>query len=110
MRPAITLALALLGPSSAFVAPPPPTGQMAASPTARFAKKGRPTNVPRPLPTGPNAQDIRLPDDTSMEELLSVMGEKRLKKVARKNRRARNQKIREGKVVLNEKGEWVPRE
>ena len=52
----------------------------------------------------------RLPEDTSMEELLSVMGEKRLKKVARKNRRARNQKIREGKVVLDEKGEWVPRE
>ena len=54
----------------------------------------------------------RLPegDDTSMEELLTVLGEKRLKKVARKNRRKRNQKIREGKVVLNEKGEWVPRE
>ena len=45
-----------------------------------------------------------------MEELLTVLGEKRLKKVARKNRRKRNQKIREGKVVLNEKGEWVPRE
>jgi hypothetical protein len=39
--------------------------------------------------------------------LISVMGEGRLKKVARKNRRTRNQKIREGKVVLNEKGEWV---
>ncbi len=45
-----------------------------------------------------------------MEDLLSVLGDKRLKKVARKNRRKRNQNIREGKVVLNEKGEWVPRE
>ena len=45
-----------------------------------------------------------------MEDLISVMGATRLKKVARKNRRKRNQKIREGKVVLNEKGEWVPTE
>ncbi len=44
-----------------------------------------------------------------MDDLLAVMGEGRLKKVARKNRRKRNQKIREGKVELNEKGEWVPR-
>ena len=45
-----------------------------------------------------------------MEELIGAMGGGRLKKVARKNRRLRNQKIREGKAVLNEKGEWVPRE
>mgnify|MGYP003346908377 CR=1 FL=1 len=45
-----------------------------------------------------------------MEQLIDVMGEKRLKTIARKNRRARNQKIREGKVVLNERGEWVDRE
>jgi len=45
-----------------------------------------------------------------MEELLSAMGEGMLKKVARKNRRKRNQNIREGKVVLNEQGKWVPRE
>ena len=51
-----------------------------------------------------------VPDDVTMEDLLSVMGATRLKKVARKNRRKRNQKIREGKVVLNEKGEWVPTE
>ena len=51
-----------------------------------------------------------LPEDISMEQLIDVMGEKRLKKMARKNRRARNQKIREGKVVLNERGEWVDRE
>ena len=51
-----------------------------------------------------------IPDDVTMEELISVMGATRLKKVARKNRRKRNQKIREGKVVLNEKGEWVPTE
>lgn len=45
-----------------------------------------------------------------MEDLISAMGAGRLKKVARKNRRKRNQAIREGKVVLNEKDEWVPRE
>eukprot|EP00571_Detonula_confervacea_P015708 CAMPEP_0172297368 /NCGR_PEP_ID=MMETSP1058-20130122/419_1 /TAXON_ID=83371 /ORGANISM="Detonula confervacea, Strain CCMP 353" /LENGTH=66 /DNA_ID=CAMNT_0013006515 /DNA_START=216 /DNA_END=416 /DNA_ORIENTATION=+ len=66
--------------------------------------------MPKPLPTGPPAQDISMPDDCSMADLISVMGETRLKKVARKNRRSRNQQIREGKVVLNEKGEWVPRE
>jgi len=45
-----------------------------------------------------------------MDELISVMGSGRMKKMARKNRRIRNEKIREGKVVLNEKGEWVPDE
>jgi hypothetical protein len=44
-----------------------------------------------------------------MDDLISVMGAGRLVKVARKNRRNRNQKIREGKVELNEKGEWVPK-
>jgi hypothetical protein len=42
-----------------------------------------------------------------MAELIAVMGESRLKKVARKNRRRRNQNIREGKVELNANGEWV---
>jgi len=45
-----------------------------------------------------------------MEELMGALGNRRLKKMARKNRRRRNQKIREGSVVLNEKGEWVERE
>lgn len=51
-----------------------------------------------------------LPEDVTMEQLLDVLGETRLKKMARKNRRSRNQKIREGKVVLNERGEWVERD
>ena len=51
-----------------------------------------------------------LPDDCSMDDLMTAMGATRLKKIGRKNRRNRNQKIREGKVVLNENGEWVPRE
>mmetsp|Transcript_35315 Transcript_35315/g.59955 ORF Transcript_35315/g.59955 Transcript_35315/m.59955 type:complete len:108 (-) Transcript_35315:983-1306(-) len=97
--------LFFLAPAVAFLTQSPPRQR-----SACFAKKGRQNNVPKPLPSGPPAQDISVPDDTSMEELLAVMGEKRLKKVARKNRRVRNQKIREGKVVLNEKGEWVPRE
>ena len=45
-----------------------------------------------------------------MEQLMDVLGPTRLKKMARKNRRSRNQKIREGKVVLNERGEWVERD
>jgi hypothetical protein len=69
--------------------------------------KGRQLNLPKPFPTGPPARDISMPEDCTMNDLISVMGEGRLKKVARKNRRTRNQKIREGKVVLNEKGEWV---
>ncbi len=51
-----------------------------------------------------------LPEEVTMEQLLDVLGETRLKKMARKNRRSRNQKIREGKVVLNERGEWVDRD
>ena len=51
-----------------------------------------------------------LPEGATMEQLLDVLGETRLKKMARKNRRSRNQKIREGKVVLNELGEWVERD
>jgi hypothetical protein len=38
-----------------------------------------------------------------MDDLISVLGLGRMKKMARKNRRIRNGKIREGKVVvLNE--------
>lgn len=51
-----------------------------------------------------------LPEDVTMEQLMDVLGPTRLKKMARKNRRSRNQKIREGKVVLNERGEWVERD
>jgi hypothetical protein len=69
--------------------------------------KGRQLNLPKPFPTGPPPRDISMPEDCTMNDLISVMGDGRLKKVARKNRRTRNQKIREGKVVLNEKGEWV---
>ncbi|KAL7529299.1 hypothetical protein ACHAXR_005160 [Thalassiosira sp. AJA248-18] len=100
------LTLLFLAPAFGFLTQAPPRPNSA----CYAKKKGRQTNVPKPLPTGPPAQDISLPDDCTMEEMLAVMGETRLKKVARKNRRARNQKIREGKVVLNEKGEWIPRE
>lgn len=51
-----------------------------------------------------------LPPDCTMDDLISVLGSGRMKKMARKNRRTRNEKIREGKVVMNEKGEWVPGE
>jgi len=51
-----------------------------------------------------------LPEGVTMDQLLDVLGETRLKKMARKNRRSRNQQIREGKLVLNEQGEWVDRE
>mmetsp|Transcript_11427 Transcript_11427/g.17442 ORF Transcript_11427/g.17442 Transcript_11427/m.17442 type:complete len:121 (+) Transcript_11427:73-435(+) len=85
--------------------------QPSTSTSAIYAKKkGRQTNVPKPLPTGPPPQDINLPEDATMEQLLDVLGETRLKKMARKNRRSRNQQIREGKVVLNERGEWVERD
>ncbi|KAL7545909.1 hypothetical protein ACHAWF_009262 [Thalassiosira exigua] len=104
------LTLSMLASTNAFLAQTPKHAS-SPSPSARFAKKkGRQTNVPKPLPTGPPAQDISVPDDCTMDELISSMGEGRLKKVARKNRRVRNQKIREGKVVLNEQGEWVPRD
>ena len=94
--------------ASAFV---PQEGSQRRPSSSLFGKnKGRPTNIPKPLPSGPPPADISLPEDCSMDDLMSVMGATRLKKIGRKNRRNRNQKIREGKVVLNEKGEWVPRE
>ncbi len=58
----------------------------------------------------PHNQTHSLPEDVTMEQLMDVLGPTRLKKMARKNRRSRNQKIREGKVVLNERGEWVERD
>ncbi|KAL3816862.1 hypothetical protein ACHAXA_005140 [Cyclostephanos tholiformis] len=88
----------------AFLAQPP-KGEHSVCVYAK--NKGRQLNLPKPFPTGPSAADISIPEDCTMNDLISVMGEGRLKKVARKNRRTRNQKIREGKVVLNEKGEWV---
>jgi len=60
--------------------------------------------------TIPPSLNLSLPEDVTMEQLLDVLGETRLKKMARKNRRSRNQKIRDGKVVLNERGEWVERD
>ena len=38
-----------------------------------------------------------------MDDLISALGSGRMKKMARKNRRIRNEKIREGKGVTNEK-------
>ena len=62
------------------------------------------------MPEGPNPNDLIIAEDASMEELMTALGGRRLKKMARKNRRRRNQRIREGSVVLNEKGEWVERD
>mmetsp|Transcript_578 Transcript_578/g.817 ORF Transcript_578/g.817 Transcript_578/m.817 type:complete len:111 (-) Transcript_578:288-620(-) len=101
------LALLFLAPTIAFLTQT--ASQTRPHHSVCYAKKkGRQINVPKPLPTGPPPQDISMPEDCSMDDLLEVMGEGRLKKIGRKNRRKRNQKIREGKVVLNEKGEWVP--
>jgi hypothetical protein len=45
-----------------------------------------------------------------MTDIIGALGEKRVKKMARKSKRERNQAIREGKVVLDESGRWVPRD
>mmetsp|Transcript_20960 Transcript_20960/g.34589 ORF Transcript_20960/g.34589 Transcript_20960/m.34589 type:complete len:115 (-) Transcript_20960:215-559(-) len=100
----------IIQPSTSFTILPLTTRQMPSTSAIYAKKKGRQTNIPKPLPTGPPPQDINLPEDVTMEQLMDVLGPTRLKKMARKNRRSRNQKIREGKVVLNERGEWVERD
>lgn len=40
-----------------------------------------------------------------MDDLISVLGSGRMKKMARKNRRIRNEKIRKGKVVVTNETE-----
>ena len=115
MLAAAVIILSAIEPSSSFTTLPSTVThqhlQVPSTTTTMYAKKkGRQTNVPKPLPSGPPPQDINLPEDVTMEQLMDVLGPTRLKKMARKNRRSRNQKIREGKVVLNERGEWVERD
>lgn len=102
------IALCILANAHAFLAtqttPPCPVSSSSSRLLAK--NKGRQIGF-RPIPTGPPPQDITMPTDCTMAELIAVMGESRLKKVARKNRRMRNQNIREGKVELNANGEWV---
>ena len=105
-----TVALCLLAANAhAFLTTQttPPCPVSSSSSSRLLAKnKGRQIGF-RPIPTGPPPQDITMPTDCTMAELIAVMGESRLNKVARKNRRMRNQNIREGKVELNANGEWV---
>ena len=112
MKHCITVtALCLLANANAFLitqTTPPISSTASSSSSSRLLAKNKGRQIGfRPIPTGPPPQDITIPADITMAELMSVMGEGRLKKVARKNRRKRNQNIREGKVELNANGEWV---
>lgn len=101
------IALCLLAKAHAFLTTQTTPPCSVSSSSRLLAKnKGRQIGF-RPIPTGPPTQDITMPADCTMAELVAVMGESRLKKVARKNRRMRNQNIREGKVELNANGKWV---
>lgn len=42
-----------------------------------------------------------------MKQLIEIVGMNRLKKAARKQKRVRNQLIREGAIELNDDGKWV---
>ena len=47
------------------------------------------------------------PTSQQMEEVIDIVGINRLKRAARKQKRVRNQLIREGAIELNEEGQWV---
>ena len=47
------------------------------------------------------------PNSKQMEELIDIVGMNRIKRAARKQKRVRNQLIREGAIELNEEGQWV---
>jgi hypothetical protein len=47
------------------------------------------------------------PESEQMKEMLDIVGINRVKRAARKQKRVRNQLIREGMIELNEEGQWV---
>jgi hypothetical protein len=108
------LALAILSlatPVVAFVTSPIPltitpssTAQNEWKKSVQNKQKGEksaPTTLPRIL------NEFGDPESEKMKELVKVMGLTRVKKAARKQKRVRNQMIREGLIELNEEGQWV---
>lgn len=47
------------------------------------------------------------PESEEMKEMVDIMGLNRVKRAARKQKRVKNQLIREGLIELNAEGQWV---
>mmetsp|Transcript_19643 Transcript_19643/g.41207 ORF Transcript_19643/g.41207 Transcript_19643/m.41207 type:complete len:109 (-) Transcript_19643:321-647(-) len=71
--------------------------------SARSRSKQNKSQKPNP------AAGVNVVDDFDGIDMIPLLGLKRLKKKARRNKRVLNQKIREGKVIQDEEGVWVPR-
>ena len=62
----------------------------------------------KPKPKMPRAiQEFGDPNSDQMKNLVDIVGMTRIKKAARKQKRVRNQMIREGLIELNEDGVWI---
>jgi hypothetical protein len=82
------------------------------SPSSCFAWKKSVQNKRRaaakPSPQFPSGiKEFGDPESENMKQLIEIVGMNRLKKAARKQKRVRNQLIREGAIELNEDGKWV---
>ena len=119
MKYAAIIALALLSSAEAFIAPPisTPTPQSSTScngkggeskearrrRAARAAGKTKPPKMPYGIEEGH-------PEYETMKKFAAIIGIRRMKKMERKEKRIRNQLIREGLLVLNEEGRWGKKE
>eukprot|EP01082_Thalassiosira_pseudonana_P012906 g12105.t1 g12105 contig6:1224374-1224838(+) len=107
---AIALHLLSASQTSAFTAPiTTVTCQSSTTACSVWKKKKNPNNPNVVFPVSTNNEFPSL-GDVDMTDIIGALGEKRVKKMARKSKRERNQAIREGKVVLDESGRWVPRD
>ncbi|KAL7472367.1 hypothetical protein ACHAXS_012694 [Conticribra weissflogii] len=100
----LLLTLALLSSTAAFT---PILTQQTSRQSFHLSARSRSKQDKSPRPN-PAAGDF-VEDDFDGINMIQLLGLKRLKKKARKNKRVLNQKIREGKVVQDEEGVWVPR-
>lgn len=108
------IALALMAASSsAFVTSPiisTPTTQSTSTSCNVWKKsvQDRRRNAEKPKPRMPRAiKEFGDPESEQMKEMLDIVGINRVKRAARKQKRVRNQLIREGMIELNEEGQWV---
>lgn len=105
---------ALAAPTFAFVSTYSikSTSSTTPSPSSFFAWKKSVQNKRRAaakpsLKFPPGIKEFGDPESENMKQLIEIVGMNRLKKAARKQKRVRNQLIREGAIELNDDGKWV---
>ncbi|KAL3796419.1 hypothetical protein HJC23_004216 [Cyclotella cryptica] len=119
MKTLVVLAITALNllsaaPTSAFVSTHSVKSTSTTTPSSSscFAWKKSVQNKRRaaakPSPKFPSGiKEFGDPESEDMKQVIDIVGMNRLKKAARKQKRVRNQLIREGAIELNEEGRWV---